>query len=124
MNNNEGGTHTDHCISKDQMAVSKLNNLYFNVNLSFSCTNFKQNRQCSYNGIFTRVRLTILVVEKQYVLHILSVSVGLIILHPIITSLIIFIQATIFRKRFLNTKYVFTFYSNPLSEIFIFVRIF
>ena len=120
MNNNEGGTTTDHCISKDQMAVSKLNNLYFNVNLSFSCTNFKQNRQCSYNVIFRRYRLTIVVVEKQYVLHILSVSVGLIILHQIITSLIIFIQATIFRKRFFEHEIRFYFlYKSCLKYLFL-----
>ena len=33
----------------------------------------EQNRQCAYNVIFRRVRVTIVAMEKQSVLHILSV---------------------------------------------------
>ena len=32
-----------------------------------------QNRQCTYNGTLSRVRVTIVAMEKQYILLILSV---------------------------------------------------
>jgi hypothetical protein len=37
----------------------------------------KHNRQCTYNVTFRRVHATVVVVEKQWVLHIVSVFVAL-----------------------------------------------
>jgi hypothetical protein len=40
-----------------------------------------QDRQCTYNVTLRHVRETIVAVEKQWLLHILSVSVALVIQH-------------------------------------------
>jgi hypothetical protein len=45
----------------------------------------KQRRQCAYNVKVARVSATIVLLEKQYALHILSVSVALRIKHKIHT---------------------------------------
>jgi len=42
---------------------------------SVGCTKREQNSQCTYNVTLRRVRVTIVVVEKQSVLHILCVCV-------------------------------------------------
>jgi hypothetical protein len=44
----------------------------------------KQHRQFTYNATLRRVRATTVAVDKQYVLHILSVFVTLVIQHAIL----------------------------------------
>jgi hypothetical protein len=43
------------------------------LRISVTVNREKQNRQCRYNALLQRVFLTVLAVEKQCVLHILSV---------------------------------------------------
>ena len=81
-----------------------------------------QDRQCAYNVTLRRVRSTIVVVEKQWVLHNLSVSIALVIQHAMrmrhIFSVVCpalqyfptyFIKGTIFVQKLLSTKCVFRF---------------
>jgi hypothetical protein len=44
----------------------------FHIPNSLTPTKYQQDRHCMYNVILRRVRLTIVAVEKQSVLHILS----------------------------------------------------
>jgi len=47
---------------------------YFQNTLpAFAWKELQQDRQCTYNVTLRRVRTTIIAMEKQYVLHILSV---------------------------------------------------
>jgi len=100
----------------------------------FSETYFKQDKQCTYNVPSRRVRATIVAVERQWILHSLSVCIcGLrypawnahapyyhlwpATLYNIFPRLLI--NGTIFEKKLLNTKCVFWFSLQLLSETFL-----
>jgi lipoate-protein ligase B len=61
------------CITRSRINQSN--------NLPRVQTRFKQDRQCTYNVNLRRVPATIVVMEKQCVLHNLSISVALDIQH-------------------------------------------
>jgi hypothetical protein len=58
-----------------------LTNIQANSNV-FVRTQKRQNRECTYNVTLRHVRVTSFAVEKQKSLHIMSVSVVLVIQHP------------------------------------------
>jgi hypothetical protein len=97
----------------------------------------KQHRQCTYNVTLRRVRVTIVAVEKQWVLHNLRVCVCS-LRYPACNThaphchlwsapfYTIFrhylINGTIFGKKLLTTKCVFWFYLQYLCVTFLILR--
>jgi hypothetical protein len=100
-------------------------------------SNIQQDRQCTYNVTMRRVRATIVAVEKQWVLHNLSVCICTFrypacnvhapychlwpaLLHNVFPHYLI--KDMIFGKKLLNTKCVIWFTLQLLSETFLNLR--
>jgi hypothetical protein len=96
------------------------------------CNDIQQEKQCAYNVTLMRVRVTIVLMEKQYYMCSESVILTLDIQHAIqmryiaiccLPGTTVFFpdyltNGTMCDKKFLNTKCVFSFSLQPLSETF------
>ena len=114
---------------------SVLQRRHLSKALDQTITWLKQDGQCTYNVTLRRVRATIIVVEKQWILHVLSVFVALGILqamrmchchlwHARLYHIFphYLINGTIWKKKLSNTKCVFWSSLQLLSQTFLILR--
>jgi len=77
--------YADHCQSsiwfsaQAQSSSISVHKCVHMTSLKFAEYRYNQDRQRTYNVISRRVRATVFAVEKQYVLHILSEGVAIVI---------------------------------------------